>query len=92
MWFNTTQFSSVIEKVDMCKALVDSGANYDVPLFKMAHQLNLPEIVSIFGSDIAAREEENNLICLIDERYSVDNPLPEVKKKDPASKDEHCFE
>ena len=89
----------LLKKVDMCKALVDSGANNDGPLFtsipsplKMADQLNLPEIVSIFDSDIAAREEENNLICLIDERYSVDNPLPEVKKKDPASKDKHCFE
>ena len=83
----------------MCNGLVDIGANYDGPLFtsipsplKMAHQLNLPEIVSIFDSDIAVREEENNLICLIDERYSVDNILPEVKKKDPASKDKHCFE
>ena len=63
---------------EICKFLVDSGARYDGPLFtsipspkKMATKLMLVPILEIFQIDMLDREQEDELIAMIDTRLSA---------------------
>ena len=63
---------------DICKFLVDSGARYDGSLFtsipspkEMATKIMLVPILEIFQIDMLEREQEDELIAMIDKRFSA---------------------